>query len=118
MTSKRTPAGDTRTPPSREISGLSRGATPVAETCRRFRIAGRVQGVFFRDSTRQVARKLGLRGYANNLPDGSVEVVACGGRQAVDSLGQWLQSGPPRASVASVEATDMDYVSFRNFTIG
>jgi acylphosphatase len=77
-----------------------------------------VQGVFFRDSTRQQAVKLGLTGYANNLPDGSVEVVACGAPLALDKLGEWLQAGPPMASVASVASTDIDYVSFRKFTIG
>ena len=81
-------------------------------------MTGRVQGVFFRDSTREQARKLRLTGYARNMPDGSVEVVACGGRERIDRLGHWLQSGPRMASVANVEATDVDYVSFRNFSIG
>jgi acylphosphatase len=81
-------------------------------------VTGRVQGVFFRDSTREKAVKLGLTGYANNMPDGSVEVVACGMSHALDKLGEWLQSGPPMASVKSVATTEIDYVSFRKFTIG
>jgi acylphosphatase len=81
-------------------------------------VSGRVQGVFFRDSTRQQAVKLGLTGYANNMTDGSVEVVACGTRAALDRLGEWLESGPPMASVKGVAATEIEYVSFRGFTIG
>jgi acylphosphatase len=52
------------------------------------------------------------------MPDGSVEVVACGTRAALDRLGEWLESGPPMASVRGVVATEIDYVSFRGFTIG
>jgi acylphosphatase len=69
----------------------------------RCRVRGRVQGVFFRDSTRRLAVSLGLRGHAVNMPDGSVEVVACGGQQAVEVLRQWLREGPPRARVDAVE---------------
>lgn len=71
----------------------------VEYECRHFRVTGRVQGVFFRDSTRQVAQTLKLTGYARNMPDGSVEVLACGGRPSLDRLEQWLHSGPPHATV-------------------
>lgn len=77
-----------------------------------------MQGVFFRDSTRREAVRLGLTGYANNMPDGSVEVVACGTSLALDKLGEWLKSGPPMASVKAVASTEVDYVSFRKFTVG
>jgi acylphosphatase len=87
-------------------------------TCRRFRITGRVQGVFFRDSTRRQACELGLTGHACNMPDGSVEVVACGSEDALLKLKAWLQSGPPMASVARVESTDVEKQGFRKFTIG
>lgn len=91
----------------------------LAVTCRRFRIEGRVQGVFFRDSTRQVARKLALTGYARNQPDGSVEVLACGRLQSLEGLARWLQSGPPQASVASVKSFDVDEdLKYEDFTIG
>lgn len=68
----------------------------------RFRVAGKVQGVWFRASTREQASRLGLRGHAKNLPDGSVEVLAAGEAEAVDALEQWLQVGPPQARVDSV----------------
>jgi acylphosphatase len=96
----------------------SQGDASGATECRRFRVTGRVQGVFFRDSTREQALKLGLTGSARNMPDGSVEVLACGRQDALEQLRVWLQSGPPMASVASVEATDVEQRKFRNFTIG
>ena len=72
--------------------------------CRRFRIEGRVQGVWFRESTRREAVPLGITGYARNLPDGSVEVLACGATAALDHLADWLQRGPPLARVSRVES--------------
>jgi acylphosphatase len=71
--------------------------------CRLFRIEGRVQGVWFRESTRREAEPLGITGYARNLADGSVEVLACGEPDALDRLAQWLQNGPPLARVTRVE---------------
>jgi acylphosphatase len=70
---------------------------------RRCRVTGRVQGVFYRASTRERALMLGVAGYARNLPDGSVEVLACGDSAAVDALCKWLWEGPPMAEVARVE---------------
>ena len=67
--------------------------------CKRFLISGRVQGVFFRGSTAQQAAQLELVGFARNLADGRVEVVALGEAAAVESLEQWLAKGPPVARV-------------------
>ena len=72
-------------------------------TAMRFFVSGRVQGVFFRASTRSQAEKLGLRGWAVNLPDGRVEVLAVGAAEAVRQLEAWLQGGPPAAKVLAVE---------------
>ncbi|RMG55377.1 MAG: acylphosphatase [Gammaproteobacteria bacterium] len=66
-------------------------------------VSGRVQGVFFRASTREQARELGLDGWVRNLPDGRVEVLACGPADAIDRLHAWLAEGPP---LARVEALD------------
>jgi acylphosphatase len=72
----------------------------------RFFVEGRVQGVFFRASARQQANALGLRGYARNLPDGRVEVLAVGDVQAVERLSEWLKHGPPHARVERVERVE------------
>ena len=73
--------------------------------CRKYRVEGRVQGVWFRESTRQEAEMLGITGYAINLADGSVEVLACGEPEVLDSLASWLKQGPPMARVTSVSGS-------------
>lgn len=71
---------------------------PVAQ----FIVRGKVQGVWFRASTRAQAERLGLRGHARNLADGSVEVIAAGDADAIDALERWLHVGPPLARVDAV----------------
>ena len=68
-----------------------------------FLVAGRVQGVWFRAATRERALALELRGFARNLPDGGVEVVAVGSDEAIAALETWLWQGPPLAKVSSVQ---------------
>jgi acylphosphatase len=85
---------------------------------RLFTVYGRVQGVWFRDSTRREAERRGIAGYAINLPDGSVEVLACGASNALDELANWLKSGPPMASVTRVEVRDADTDELSGFRIG
>ncbi len=84
---------------------------------RRFLVTGRVQGVFFRSSARDVAVQLSLTGYAKNLPDGSVEVVACGQSDKIDKLAAWLREGPRMASVASVDDEAVEIQEFDGFTM-
>ena len=96
---------------------------PIPDTrsmgeARRFSVTGRVQGVFFRDSTRQVAQSLQLSGHAINLPDGSVEVLACGSTQALDQLAKWLRDGPRLANVAGVVAEEVDWQELEGFRVG
>ena len=74
----------------------------------RYRVTGRVQGVFFRASTRREAISLGITGYAKNLPDGSVEVLACGSAAAVEQLGEWLWVGPAAARVSHVDGVGVE----------
>ena len=69
----------------------------------RFLVSGKVQGVWFRASARDQAVSLGLRGYARNLPDGRVEVLAVGDEAAIDELAAWLRQGPPLARVDELE---------------
>jgi len=83
--------------------------------CAKFIVSGRVQGVFFRASTRTQAVRLGLSGYAKNLADGGVEVLACGDRAALDELERWLHVGPSAARVREVlraDATDPAHSGF------
>ena len=68
------------------------------------RIEGKVQGVYYRQTCRSVARGLGLVGWVRNLADGSVEVLAQGDSEAVDSLVQWAWVGPSGAVVTGVES--------------
>jgi len=74
----------------------------------RFLVSGKVQGVFFRASTREQGCALGLRGHARNLDDGRVEVLAAGDDAAIDALAGWLQRGPPAARVDRVERSAAD----------
>jgi acylphosphatase len=70
----------------------------------RARVRGRVQGVFFRESTRRQAEQYGLTGYARNLPDrATVEVVAEGDKVKLEGLVEFLRVGPGAARVDSVE---------------
>ena len=85
---------------------------------RRFIVKGRVQGVFFRDSTRRIAESLGLTGYAINLPDGNVEVLACGDPEKIGELGAWLQQGPPMSRVSEVVPVDANYEDRPGFITG
>ncbi|NIR42097.1 MAG: acylphosphatase [Actinobacteria bacterium] len=71
-------------------------------------VTGRVQGVFFRQSTRHRGRRLGLDGWVRNLGDGRVEAWAQGEETAVERFVEWLWEGPPNASVTGVESHDVD----------
>ncbi|MCW8918632.1 MAG: acylphosphatase [Gammaproteobacteria bacterium] len=87
--------------------------------CLRCRVSGRVQGVWFRDSTRRQAERLGLRGSARNLADGSVEVVACGEEAALQALRDWLWQGPRDARVTAVQCEPLSPAEVpAGFTIG
>ena len=70
--------------------------------CARFIVTGKVQGVFFRASARDQARRLDLSGHAKNLADGTVEVIACGDAANIAALEHWLQTGPAAARVENV----------------
>jgi acylphosphatase len=93
----------------------------LGEVIRGFRVVGKVQGVFFRHSTRIEAERLGVRGIARNLADGSVEVLAQGEAAAVLALSDWLKIGPTQARVDAIEdvAPDAEVVARlpRNFQV-
>jgi acylphosphatase len=72
------------------------------------RVTGRVQGVFYRQSTVEMAQGLGLCGWVRNLPDGSVEARFEGERHLVEQAVAWCRQGPPRAAVDEVVVTWLD----------
>lgn len=85
--------------------------------CRKCLVTGRVQGVYFRAATRRQARLLGVTGYARNLPDGRVEVLACGAPGAVDGLCEWLWEGPPSARVSTLNCIVLETEAPDDFTV-
>lgn len=84
--------------------------------CAKFSVRGRVQGVAYRAHARNEAWRLRLTGYARNLADGSVEVLACGEAAALDELGRWLRRGPPAARVDAVASMIVDVPPPASFT--
>ena len=85
---------------------------------RRCLISGRVQGVFYRASTRQKATELGCSGYARNLPDGRVEVLVVGEPQAVQGLLDWLWRGSPASEVKLVEIQELQLEELGEVPVG
>lgn len=92
--------------------------SPGSVICRRFHVSGRVQGVSFRAYTQARALELGLSGYARNLPDGRVEVLACGSEPAVGELHDWLWTGSPAAQVESVTISEALFEAHEGFGRG
>ena len=85
---------------------------------RLFTVHGRVQGVWFRDSTRREAQRLGIEGHAINLPNGNVEVMAVGSVAALRELEQWLRVGPPVANVTRLDVATVEAVELSGFRTG
>jgi acylphosphatase len=83
--------------------------------CKRFVVCGRVQGVFYRASTQQQARDLGLTGWVRNCHDGSVELVACGDTERLHKLEAWLWQGPSHATVSAVAVEPTTGEQFASF---
>lgn len=83
----------------------------------RFMVTGRVQGVGFRASTREQAERFGLSGYARNLGDGRVEVLAVGAEGAISALERWLWRGPPQARVEEVSREPAEAEVTRGFHV-
>jgi acylphosphatase len=73
-------------------------------------VSGKVQGVFFRESTRQLATELKLSGGVRNLRDGRVEVQVAGENNAVQSLIKWLKTGPKLAKVSTIDVLEIESI--------
>jgi acylphosphatase len=89
----------------------------MPKVCKHFYVSGRVQNVFFRDSTRKKAQELSLCGWVRNLADRRVEVLACGDEENVKALAKWLWQGPPAAKVTEVLETDHEIIDHAEFSI-
>jgi acylphosphatase len=85
--------------------------------CQRSLVSGRVQGVFYRATCVRKAESLGLTGFARNLPDGRVEVLACGEQAAVQQFVAWLWEGSAASKVTGVTTTDVDPASIQRTTV-
>jgi acylphosphatase len=81
-------------------------------------VSGRVQGVFFRDSTKRKAKKLGIKGWVKNLPDGRVEAVFEGKKDRVEQIINWAKRGPIFAKVNNLDLEWQEYKGeFSDFEI-
>lgn len=85
--------------------------------CMHYFVSGRVQGVWFRANTQKEAQKLGVTGWVRNLPDGRVEAMACGSRDQLDALTDWLRRGPEHAEVKDLEFEEMSAQEFEGFQV-
>jgi acylphosphatase len=91
--------------------------TTQSSSCIRCLVSGRVQGVFYRASAQRKAAALGLAGWARNLPDGRVEVLASGPEDALKELQDWLWQGPPQAAVTGVLCEPAEHPATDGFEV-
>lgn len=78
-------------------------------------VSGRVQGVCYRAATKKKADELGLKGFARNLSDGRVEVMACGNAEKIEILYAWLKHGPELAQVTDLTREELPYQVYPTF---
>lgn len=86
-------------------------------THKNVRVNGRVQGVYYRASTVDMAKSLGLKGFVMNEPSGSVYMEVEGDDHQVVQMIEWARKGPPRANVESLDITDGNMIGFTKFEI-
>ncbi|GAB6261729.1 acylphosphatase [Photobacterium sp. CCB-ST2H9] len=89
----------------------------MSQICVMVRVTGQVQGVGFRFHTAHEGLKKGVSGYAKNLPDGSVEVLACGKAEHVEGLVEWLKIGPRASRVDSLSSDEVEWRAVDGFEI-
>jgi acylphosphatase len=89
----------------------------MADLCIHGFVSGRVQGVWYRDTTRKKATQLGLKGWVKNLADGRVEVFACGMPDTIEAFKNWLWKGSPLSQVGQVDVQNVPYQTFEQFDI-
>lgn len=80
-------------------------------------VSGKVQGVYFRQHTKEIAHDLGINGQVKNLRDGTVYIIATGTKEQLDKLIDWCKKGPPRAMVTGVQINELPLKHFEHFSI-
>ena len=80
-------------------------------------IKGKVQGVFFRATAKEIADRLGIKGWVRNLPDDNVEIIATAAEEQLAQLIEWCKKGPPRAIVDEVIIEDTEAQAVKGFRI-
>jgi acylphosphatase len=83
----------------------------------KIRVSGRVQGVFFRASTKDIADQLGLVGFVENLPEGDVYIEAQGDELSLKKFVEWCHRGPSHAEVAHVDVEELDLGDYKGFEV-
>ena len=83
----------------------------------RIRVYGRVQGVAYRYSTKEIADSLSVTGYVKNMRDGSVYIEASGEQEYIEHFIRWCRKGPPMARVVNTEIEETDGISQKRFSI-
>jgi acylphosphatase len=83
----------------------------------RLTIKGKVQGVFYRASAKDVADLTGIKGWVRNLPDNNVEIIATASEELLQKFIKWCKQGPPRAKVEDVIVEELDLQEFNGFRI-
>ncbi|MCF8217535.1 MAG: acylphosphatase [Bacteroidales bacterium] len=83
----------------------------------KIKIEGRVQGVGFRFSAREIAKNLGVAGYVQNRPDGSVKIVASGEESKLNEFLSWCRKGPSMAHVVNVDIEEIPFAEYDEFFV-
>ena len=81
------------------------------------KISGKVQGVFFRASAKEIADKLKITGWVKNTLEGDVEIVAEGSSESIEEFLEWCKKGPPKAFVSHLNFTETESAKLKNFRI-
>jgi len=85
--------------------------------CRHILVSGKVQGVFYRDSTCQQAQNLNLSGYVKNLATGQVEIEVCGEQSNIEEFQKWLWKGPIMSKVENIQLQGISIMNYSTFDI-
>lgn len=89
----------------------------MAKKCLNIIVKGKVQRVFFRESTKAVADQLGIKGLVKNEADGSVYLAAEGEQYQLDAFLDWCKEGPESAEVSGIETHEAEVKNYRNFEV-